>query len=387
MLIPEQKKPTFTEFASGWWDLETCRYLKWRQLHDPIKDNTLIRHQSNFKLHIADYFANFQLDEITPVDIENWLLFMREKGSLKDVVKKPRGKKKLIDDNVKKEIDAKPKKLLKPVTINLALGTLKIMLGEAVKLKLMKTNPCNEIKDLKMDKPEMIILTVEEAIKMIPADWSTVWDNNIVYKAHTLAACTGLRIGELRGLRGEFVFDKCIYIKGQYTRFGYVDYTKTKHNRTIPIPPVMRGLLDDLLAVNGSGFVFSEDGGKKPITTDLINRGYNRALKKIGISYQEKLKRNLSFHSWRHFLNTLLLTSNIGLSKVQAVTGHLSNGTTDHYTHFDTSKFTEVMDVQTNLLTHELPKNTQTVEMKAVSISNEQKLISHKTDTDTTVTE
>jgi len=116
-------------------------------------------------------------------------------------------------------------------------------------------------------------------------------------------------------------------------------------------------MLDDLLAKNRNGYVFSADGGKTPIKTGLLNSGFNRALKKIGISYEEKLKRNLSFHSWRHFLNTLLLTSNVGLSKVQKVTGHKSLKMTDHYTHFDTTQFTEVMDVQNNLLTFKEPEN------------------------------
>ena len=57
MLIPEQKKPTFAEFSDGWWDIETCKYLKWRKLHEPITDSTLIIYQANFRNHIKDYFA------------------------------------------------------------------------------------------------------------------------------------------------------------------------------------------------------------------------------------------------------------------------------------------------------------------------------------------
>ena len=69
LLIPEPKSPTFAEFSHGWWDEKTCRYLIWRQLHEPLTPNSILRHQGNFKLHIADYFAQFKLDEITPLDI------------------------------------------------------------------------------------------------------------------------------------------------------------------------------------------------------------------------------------------------------------------------------------------------------------------------------
>jgi len=157
---------------------------------------------------------------------------------------------------------------------------------------------------------------------LFPLDWSLVWDKEIVYKA------------------------------------------KTKHDRTIPISAFIRRMLDDLLAKNGSGYVFSDDCGKTPITNDWLNKGLNRAFKKIRISYEEKLKRNLSFHAWllnvaiaTSTLNTLLLTSNVGLSKVQKVTGHKSLKMTEHYTHFDTKQFTEVVAVQDNLLTFNAPEN------------------------------
>ena len=53
------------------------------------------------------------------------------------------------------------------------------------------------------------------------------------------------------------------------------------------------------------------------------------------------------------YLNTLLRMSNVADSKVQKVTGHLTMKMTEKYTHFDTRQFTEVMDVQTELLAFE----------------------------------
>jgi len=336
LLVPVQKTPTFEEFSKGWWDVETCNYLKWRELHEPIAPTTLSIHQVNFKHHISDYFKKFYLDEITSDVIEGWLLFMSKKNSLKSTEKK-----------VKK---------LSSKTINLSLGTLRLMFGEAVRLKILKDNPCREVKELREEETVREILTVEEARKLFPADWASVWDNPIVYKANRLAACTGLRNGELRGLRGEFVFDDYIFICGQMTHYGYVKHTKTKQNRNIPISPLMRQELDDLLAANGDGFVFSDDGGKSPIKVDRIRRGFDNALERIGISRTEKLKRNITIHAWRHFLNTLLRMSNVADSKIQKITGHRSLKMTEHYTHFDTRKFTEIRDVQTALLTFKEPE-------------------------------
>lgn len=332
LLIPEQKVPTFAEFSSGWFDVEICRYLKWRELHEPLTQGTIAIHQENLKNHIKDYFSKFRLDEITDTVLENWLLSMSEKK-------------------------------LKASTINLAYRTLRLMIGEAVRLKVISKNPCLEVKQLKEDTPDRIILTVEEVKKLFPLDWSTVWESKVVYKAHRLAACTGLRIGELQGLRGIDVFDDYIFIRGQYTRYGYKPNTKTKHNRNIPITPLMRQELEELIRMNGDGYVFSDNSGVAPVTVERLRRQFDRALKLIGISHEEKMKRNLSFHSWRHFLNTLLRMSNVADSKVQSVTGHRSMRMTNHYTHFDTRQFTEIRDVQTELLTFKEPEKAVVVKI------------------------
>jgi len=345
LLIPEQKLPTFAEFSDGWWNIETCRYLKWRELHEPLSKGTVSVHRDNFKNHIKDYFSKFLLNEITPDIIENWLLHMSEKNDTKH-------KK----DGVKK---------FKTSTINLAYRTLRTMLNEAVRLKLIKKNPCSEVKELREEAPERIILTVEEVKKLFNADWSKVWESKVVFLANRLAACTGLRIGELRGLKCEYVFDDYIFITGQYNDYGYIPHTKTRHNRNIPITPLIRQEIDELLKANSAGYVFSDNGGITPVSTSRINRQFDKALENIGISHEEKLKRNLSFHSWRHFLNTLLLTSNVVISKVQKVTGHKSLKMTEHYTHFDTKQFTEVRDVQMNLLAFNEPvKQVETAKPK-----------------------
>ena len=329
LLVPAPKVPAFAEFADGFWDIEKSRYLKWRQMHDPIEQGTIDIHRSNFENHIKDYFAKFRLDEISPAVIENWLIALTEKK-------------------------------LKTGTVNLVYRTLKLMMGEAVKNKLIAINPCAGVKELKATETERDILTVEEVRRLFPADWQKVWESLVVYKAHRLAACTGLRVAELRGLRGEYVFDDYIYITGQYTRYGYKAHTKTKQNRNIPITPLMREELDELIQANGEGFVFSEDGGITPVTLDRIYRQFDRALERVGISNGEKQKRRLTFHSWRHFFNTILRMSNVADSKVQSVTGHRSMRMTDHYTHFDTRQFTEIRDVQAELLTcNELDKDKQ----------------------------
>jgi integrase len=324
-LIPEKKSVLFSEFSVGWWGINTCRYLKWRELHEPLTKSTITIHKNNFHRNIKDYFAKYRLNEITPEIIETWLLDLKDKG-------------------------------LMPSTINLQLKTLRMMIGEAFRLKLINSNPSKEVKEVKSEETKRIILSVEEAKKLFPLDWYNVWETKIVYIAHKIGACTGIRISEMLGLKREHIFENYICVKGQYTAFGYVENTKTKHNRNIPITSLMRAELEELLAVNGDGYVFSENSGETPIGREKIHRQFAKALEKIGINRKEQLERKLSYHAWRHFLNTLLRMSNVADSKVQSVTGHRSMRMTEHYTHFDSRQFTEVVDVQTNFLALQKPK-------------------------------
>jgi integrase len=324
LLIPEQKTPLFSEFSKGWWDIGTCGYLKWRQLHNPIQAGTLAMLKCNFENHIKDYFAKYRLDEITPNVIEGWLLHLSEKG-------------------------------FKHNTINTQYRPLRLMMGEAARQKLIKSNPCEEVKNLKAEEEGRKIFTVEEARKLFPANWAAVWDTRVSCLANKLAACTGLRMGELRGLRREHIFDDYIFITGQYGHLGYVAHTKTKRNRNVPITPLMRLELEELLQANGEGYVFSDDGGEKPVSCNRLHKQYKNALERIGIQSKERVERKLSFHAWRHFLNTLLRMSNIADSKVQSVTGHMTMRMTEHYTHFDTRQFSEIRDVQAELLSVEKP--------------------------------
>lgn len=53
-------------------------------------------------------------------------------------------------------------------------------------------------------------------------------------------------------------------------------------------------------------------------------------MKKIGISEQVRIERNIVFHSWRHYYATLL-TNTVKLEQAQLALGHNSALMTKHY--------------------------------------------------------
>jgi integrase len=174
-----------------------------------------------------------------------------------------------------------------------------------------------------------------------------------------------MRIGEILGLRGQDVFDDYIKVCGQYTRYGFRK-PKGKESREIPITVLLRRELQELINRNGMGYLFSEDGGNKPIARSMVYREFYQALERIQISDTERRKRNLSFHGWRHFFNTTLRMANVADSKLQRITGHKSIKMTEHYTHFNAREFTEVREVQDNLLVEPKPTRERDKTKRAV---------------------
>jgi integrase len=330
---------TFGEYAEGFWE-RGSEYIRNQDSRADITDTYI----SNCRKYVANqlmpFFADTPLDKITDKDINNWILGFKNRKVVKD------GKEETVS--------------YQNTYANTVFGTLNVMLAEAVRRGLLTSNPCDKVKRLKNDRRKMEILTAQEVHKMFPKNYKAVWDKEIPYIANRLASITGMRIGEVLGLRGEFVFDKYILVCGQYGEFGYKPYTKTKEDRGIPLLPEMIALLRKLMKANGKGYVFSLDGGATPVCYSIIRRDYFRALAKIGISEKEANRRRLTLHSWRHFLNTDLLKQGMTLQQVQGVTGHKSAITSGIYTHLDARQIDDVIKAQEVIYGKKQAKGTKT---------------------------
>jgi integrase len=272
------------------------------------------------------FFGDWPLEKISYQDINKWLLGFKKREV--------------------KQGDKTETRVYKNTYANTVFGTLNTMLAFAVEQDLIKVNPCGRVRRLKNDRKKIEIIKVGEVQKLFPKKWKTIWDDKEdAYIANKLASLTGMRAGEIMGLRGEYVFDDYIYVCGSYGEYGYGP-TKTKETRFIPLIPEMIALLRKLMKKNGRGYVFSFDGGAKPACRKYFYNEFHRALKRIGIDQNEITRRGLSIHSWRHFLNTELQQQGLSLQQVQAVTGHKSDRMTEDYSHFDARQLVDVMEAQ-----------------------------------------
>jgi len=334
-LIPDRKKMiTFSEFANGFWELDS-EFIRNERSRKNFNDSYVIISRQLTTIQIEPFVGNLALDKITDELVNKWLLGFKDRG------KKDKKTGEIISG-------------YKNSYANSAFRTLNVMMAEAVKRGLIQTNPCDKVERLKNNKKKIDILKLEEVRALFPKDYKTVWgDKEIAYAANLLASITGMRIGEIMGLRGEFVFDNYIAVCGQFGSDGYQDCTKTKENRSIPLMPEMIAILRKLMIKNGNGYVFSLNNGTVPATRNYFAMELNKALNKIGISKEEIKSRGLTLHSWRHFLNTELQRQGLTISQVQSVTGHKSERMTEWYNHPDPMNVPNVTKAQAAIFEQE----------------------------------
>lgn len=128
---------------------------------------------------------------------------------------------------------------------------------------------------------------------------------------------TGMRVGEFLGLT---VFQ--IDLKNMLIRGG--SKTDAGKNRTIPIHPDIRGIMQNLVnnAKIGSGKIFTRN-------YDYFRRGYRSALDELGINYK-------SPHACRHTFITRMVKNGADAVALQKIVGHANYSTTaEIYTHLD----------------------------------------------------
>ena len=319
-LLPGPKEvPTFAEYAAGFWDWEESPYLKDRKKRRKLTQAYADKNKKVAEYTLIPYFGKMRLDQISGEAIDGWL-------------------DKMIKDKYKNS------------TTNGYFGTLQTMMRWAVKKRVIERDPFLDVQKLMNEQGDKKIVTPDEFKALFAGDWKAVWDGDLLLcTANKIAALTGMRCCEVLGLRGEYVYDDHIFLCGQYDEYGFRE-TKTKVKHHIPLTRALVSDLRKLKEKSGDGFLFSLDGGIKPVTGRHIYNGLRKALNNIGLTDGEISERGLNVHAWRHFCNTELLKGGLTVPKVQAVTGHKSKRMTERYTHFDPRDFGEVPKIQAALL-------------------------------------
>ncbi|MBV6713981.1 tyrosine-type recombinase/integrase [Paenibacillus chitinolyticus] len=235
-------------------------------------------------------------------------------------------------------------------TIDRVVSVLKQSLDKAVDLKLMKQNPMRKVALPRAVRKEAAVWTVEQANTFLRKT-----RNSRYHCAYSLALLTGMRQGEILGLRWKDIHfgKKILTVNQRLTNYGKSIKSGAKTSagvRTISLPDRLIQVLNKqrehyerVKKERGSRFIdmdlviFNLTNGKTVYPSNLTKR-YKQDVSLAGLPH-------IPFHSMRHTHATMLIEQNIHVKLISERLGHSKIGVTlDIYSHVSPSMQREVAD-------------------------------------------
>ena len=232
------------------------------------------------------------------------------------------------------------------------------MYRETVRIGDFSFDPTESVQYFKEKRREKDFLGPQEIRELFnTARIQELWDGDLKhYTINLLSASTGMRLGECQALQNQNVMSGYVRVWYSWGRKHGLKATKNREKRSVPIPAVTQSSLSELIAISPhkdpKDFLFWGIHGRKPIDQRTIADVLYEAFERLGISERQRVRRNISFHSWRHFFNTFFRTK-IPDAKLQRLTGHRTREMTEHYTHFKIEDFRDVLEIQEDFFERE----------------------------------
>lgn len=305
-------KDSLSQYLKDFWTPEKSEYIRTKKAEG--RNISPFYCHNNLKL-IEKYFLPFydeigvtKLSELNRQNLLEWRNLLNEKGNL---------------DGGKKRISA--------ATQNKVRQAVWVALEWAVFMGLLPYHPGNGIKRVKETTSEKQIFELEDLEKLFSAEWEDIRAK----AACMLAAETGMRLGEVRGL----LFDNL------HLADGYLDVVTNfidgeglkppkwdKVRLGWPISPRCAMLIREVIRLHkwgeGAGryVFFNINSEKSPVAKLTIINGLRKAMEKA------KIPKGPTFHSFRH---TWIAHSSGVLPHhvVQMMVGHTNDITTQKYQH------------------------------------------------------
>jgi integrase len=297
---------SFIAYTKDFFIYEKCPYIKHRLTRGNTYSRSWAKRQKKLlDTEITPHFNTWDISAITFKNIDEFIMALKNK-------------------------DYSNKK------INHIITTLKNIFSFAETEGLIQSNPCKGLKPFRVTSPEKGVLTKEELRELFSDEKrSLIWPNTMHYIFNYLAASTGLRLGELLALKPLDLSNDKLFITHSFNPDDGLKTTKNGKSRLIPLNKKLLTLLKEYCQIKPPDeYIFSScKNGLKPVGHKIVYKHFKRALENIGINEEERKQKNITFQSYRHGFNSMLLQAGTPPETVRLLTGHSGPSMTAHYAH------------------------------------------------------
>ena len=292
-----------------------------------MRPSTYLTYHGYIENHIKPQLGKIPLNDLTTLNLQQFY-------------------KKLLAEGRVERIEAqKQPKGLSTKTVRNIHQIISSALKLAVEQRLIARNPADGCALPKVEHKEMKTLTADQ----LSAFFQEAKDSG-VYELYYLDLATGLRRGELLGLKWTDVdLDRGVLkiqraISRQNGKVVEAPLKTKNAYRTLPLSADAISVLKmQKCKVGNSEWVFpSPTGG--PMSPDSVLHMLQRVLKRAGLP-------RIRFHDLRHTFATMALQNGVDVKTVSSMLGHYSAGfTLDTYAHVTTSAKREAAKTMGSIL-------------------------------------
>ena len=298
-----QKQPSFAQFVNEIW--------KPLAVNDgEHRSSTIAMYQHILKL-IIPFFGDTPLQEITPIQITQYLQWLR------------------------KEYRTSRGKPVSASTVKHHYDILRIIFIYAEKNDFIQYNPIHKVEPPKLRRKKVDALSIEEAKIFFQALKSCSLEVRCILM---ILITAGLRRGECLGLKWKDINFKTATASIQrsvtYTSLSGIEIKSPKTENSVREVPLMQSVLELLLELQilrksqfpntafEESYLFCKvDDPFAPMDPNRITKLTKKTFKKAGLP-------DMSPHDLRHSCATLLLASGADIKSVQEILGHADARTT-----------------------------------------------------------
>lgn len=219
-------------------------------------------------------------------------------------------------------------------TINRFLAFVRAIFNYGMKRNDLLRNPVRKEHFLPEPEQAFQYWQFEEANRFIEyAEQKYRSKDRHIYLTYMIALNTGMRFGEIAGLKWDAVFlqgpNPSITIRRSVCSATKQvrETTKGRRVRYVGVNAALHKALLEAYHSRSNGFVVSNRGGGPLDGPNLLNRNFKQDCAEAGVTL-------INFHSMRHTYASLYVMQNGSLYDLQKILGHSDIKTTERYAHF-----------------------------------------------------